>query len=80
MFETIQNANDGKIPGATRNEIGYFTNTANNPGDDPTSRPGFHPDEAREPRMTIAQGRALIQKILDAWIKELILKDSSAQP
>jgi len=30
-----------------------------------------------EPRITLAQARALIQKILQAWMDELIAQDSS---
>jgi hypothetical protein len=74
VLETIQKANKGKIPWtwATEREIDDFGQAANNPSDDPTTRHGYDPDKAKESRMTIPQGRALIQKILNVWINELI--------
>ena len=76
VFETIKKGNNGKIPAtwATDGEIDDFKQTANNPSEDPTSRHGFVAGKAVKPRMTIAQGRALIQKILSAWINDLNLR------
>jgi hypothetical protein len=74
VFETIKQANNGKIPTAwaTEREIDDFKQTANNPDDDPTSRHGFIPGKAVYPRMTIAQGHVLIQKIFIPWVNALI--------
>jgi hypothetical protein len=80
VLETVKKANNGKIPTtwATRREIDAFKDTANNPNLGPASRHGFDPSETeREAAMTESQGRALVQKILHAWIEELIAKGSS---
>jgi hypothetical protein len=83
VLETVQKANNGKIPTtwASRREIDAFNNTANNPKLGPASRHGFDPSKAeREPAMTESQGRALVQKVLHAWIEELIAADKSEEP
>jgi hypothetical protein len=77
VFETVKKANAGEIPSATNREIDAFRATANNYGDDPTSRHGYDAKKAIEPRMTIEQARALVQKILNTWIKNLV--DSNDQ-
>jgi hypothetical protein len=80
VLETVKKANNGKTPitWATRREIDAFNNTANNPYLGPASRHGFDSSETeREAAMTENQGWALVQKVLHAWIEELIAKDSS---
>jgi hypothetical protein len=77
VFETVQKANNGKIPPrwATKRELRDFRQSSNDNSEDPTSRHGFDPSKPKNPpRMTVAQGRALVQKLLEAWIKELIMQ------
>ena len=75
VFETIEAAKNGKIPSAwaTKGEISKFTKTANSyHAVGPDARHGFGASEVIGPEMTLAQARALIQKLLQAWIEELI--------
>ena len=74
VFETIEAAK-GKIPSAwaTKGEISDFTGTANSYcAVGPDARHGFGASEPMVPKMTVAQARALIQKLLQAWVDELI--------
>jgi len=78
VFETVEAANNGNIPAswATRREIRDFTSTANSyHAVGPGARHGFGASEIMEARMTLSQARALIQKLLQAWIDELITAD-----
>lgn len=80
VLEAIKKANNGKIPTtwATKQEVSDFNKTANSPAAlGPESRHGFGAPGIEEPAMTISQARALVQKVLYAWIEELIAKDSS---
>jgi hypothetical protein len=80
VLEAIKKANNGQIPTtwATKQEVSDFKATANSPAAlGPESRHGFASPGIEEPTMTISQARALVQKVLHAWIEELIAKDSS---
>jgi hypothetical protein len=79
VLEAIKKANNGKIPTswATKKEVSDFNATANSPlAVGPDSRHGFGFPGIEKPRMTIRQARALVQKVLHAWIAELIAKAS----
>jgi hypothetical protein len=79
VFESIEVANNGNIPPswASRREITDFTCTANSyHAVGPAARHGFGASEVVEARMTLSQARALIQKLLQAWIDELIAADT----
>jgi hypothetical protein len=79
VLEAIEKANNGKIPTtwATKGEVTDFNKTANSPAAlGPESRHGFGYPGIKEPAMTISQARALVQKVLHAWIAELIAKAS----
>lgn len=75
VLETIEKANKGKIPRtwANKGEIKAFKVTAENySASGPLSRHGFDASKKHvKAEMTISQGRALVQKVLQAWMKEL---------
>jgi hypothetical protein len=68
VFETIEKANNGKIPRswATKDKVTDFTRTASR------QRHGFGAFPQEKPRITVAQARSLVQKIFRAWIDHLI--------
>jgi hypothetical protein len=79
VFETIEAAR-GNIPNSwtTKREISDFTGTAcSYEAVGPAARHGFGASQKMAPRMTLSQARALIQKLLRAWMDELIAQDSS---
>lgn len=78
VLEAVKRANNGTIPTtwATKQEVTDFKTTANSPALGPESRHGFGYPGIEEPAMTISQARALVQKVLHAWIAELIAKAS----
>jgi hypothetical protein len=79
VYDGVKAANNGNIPRtwATRNEVTAFTSTANSyHAVGPAARHGFGASETVEARMTLSQARALIQKVLGAWINQLIAEDA----
>jgi hypothetical protein len=78
VLETVKRANKGQIPSswATNREIEDFDSTAcSYPAIGPASRHGFGRPGIEKARITINQARALTQKVLQAWIDELITAD-----
>ena len=79
VLETVEKANKGKIPRtwATKGEITAFKKTAGHySASGPASRHGFDASKKHvKAEITISQARALIQKVLQAWIDELITAD-----
>ena len=85
VLETIEKGNGGKIPRAwaTKREVDDFTSTAcSYDAVGPGARHGFGAGQKMAPRVTLGQARALIRKLLRAWMDELIAQASirSSQP
>lgn len=79
VLEAVKRANQGRIPAAwaSDREIEDFESTANSyQALGPDSRHGFGRPGVPSARTTISQARALVQKILQAWINDLIASDA----